>query len=224
MAEKMKPIQALTNGFLKENPTLRLLLGMCPSLAITTLAQNAIGMGLAATFVLIGSNVVISAIRKIIPDKVRIPVFVTVIAGFVSIVQMLMAAYLPDLNKELGIYIPLIVVNCIIIARAEMFAVKYGPGLSALDGLGMGIGFTLAILIIGSVRELLGQGAWMGITVTKELFDPATIMIMAPGGFLVMGTLIALVNKLSKGKKNNPETEHQGCAVGCPGCEKANAS
>lgn len=224
MAEKMKPIKALTNGFIKENPTLRLLLGMCPSLAITTLAQNAIGMGLAATFVLIGSNVVISAIRKIIPDKVRIPVFVTVIAGFVTIVQMLMAAYLPELNKELGIYIPLIVVNCIIIARAEMFAVKNDPGLSALDGLGMGIGFTGAIFVIGSVRELLGQGTWMGISVTKELFDPATIMIMAPGGFLVMGTLIAVVNKLSKGKKKDSEAEHQGCAMGCPGCEKSSAS
>jgi electron transport complex protein RnfE len=224
MAEKMKPIKALTNGFIKENPTLRLLLGMCPSLAITTLAQNAIGMGLAATFVLIGSNVVISSIRKIIPDKVRIPVFVTVIAGFVTIVQMLMAAYLPELNKQLGIYIPLIVVNCIIIARAEMFAVKNGPWLSALDGLGMGIGFTGAIFIIGSVRELLGQGTWMGMKVTVDWFDPATIMIMAPGGFLVMGVLIALVNKLSKGKKKDAEAEHQGCAMGCPGCEKVNAS
>lgn len=222
MAEKIKPLTALTNGLLKENPTLRLLLGMCPSLAITTMAKNAIGMGLAATFVLIGSNVVISAIRKTIPDKIRIPVFVTVIAGFVSIVQMLLAAYLPDLNKQLGIYIPLIVVNCIIIARAEMFAVKNGPFLSALDGLGMGIGFTFAILIIGSVRELLGSGTWMGIDITSKLFDPATIMIMAPGGFMVMGTLIALVNKLSKGKKKKPE--EAGCAMGCPGCEKSKAS
>jgi electron transport complex protein RnfE len=221
MADKMKPITALTNGFVKENPTLRLLLGMCPSLAITTLAKNAIGMGLAATFVLVGSNLVISLIRKIIPDKVRIPVFITVIAGFVSIVQMLLAAYLPDLNKELGIYIPLIVVNCIIIARAEMFAAKNGPFLSILDGIGMGIGFTGAILVIGSVRELLGSGTWMGIEITKNLFDPATIMIMAPGGFLVMGVLIALVNRLTRGKKKKPEPE--GCALGCPGCEKGQA-
>lgn len=217
MAEKIKPMAALTNGFIKENPTLRLLLGMCPSLAVTTLANNAIGMGLAATFVLIGSNVVISLLRKIIPDKVRIPVFVTVIAGFVTIVQMLMAAYLPDLNKQLGIYIPLIVVNCIIIARAEMFAVKNGPYLSTLDGLGMGIGFTGAIFVIGSVRELLGAGTWMGIEITKSLFDPATIMIMTPGGFLVMGVLIALINKLSKGRKK-AELPEEGCAMGCHGC------
>ena len=183
MAVKSKALTVLANGFLKENPTLRLLLGMCPSLAVTTLAKNGIGMGIAATVVLIGSNVVISLIRKIVPDKVRIPVFITVIAGFVTIVKMLMEAYFPDLNKQLGIFIPLIVVNCIILARAEMFASKNGPLLSALDGLGMGIGFTAALFVIGSVREILGAGTWMGITLTADLFDPATIMILPPEDF-----------------------------------------
>jgi electron transport complex protein RnfE len=222
MAVKSKALTVLANGFLKENPTLRLLLGMCPSLAVTTLAKNGIGMGIAATVVLIGSNVVISLIRKIVPDKVRIPVFITVIAGFVTIVKMLMEAYFPDLNKQLGIFIPLIVVNCIILARAEMFASKNGPLLSALDGLGMGIGFTAALFVIGSVREILGAGTWMGITLTADLFDPATIMILPPGGFLVMGCLIALVNKLSRRKKKTKIAEGaEGCAMGCPGCEKA---
>ncbi|MDI9513998.1 MAG: electron transport complex subunit E [Clostridiaceae bacterium] len=222
MAVKSKALTVLANGFLKENPTLRLLLGMCPSLAVTTLAKNGIGMGIAATVVLIGSNVVISLIRKIVPDKVRIPVFITVIAGFVTIVKMLMEAYFPDLNKQLGIFIPLIVVNCIILARAEMFASKNGPLLSALDGLGMGIGFTAALFVIGSVREILGAGTWMGITLTADLFDPATIMILPPGGFLVMGCLIALVNKLSRRKKKaSIAGDPEKCAMGCPGCEKA---
>ncbi|HPU22199.1 MAG TPA: electron transport complex subunit E [Thermoclostridium caenicola] len=222
MAGKPKAFSILTNGLLKENPTLRLLLGMCPSLAVTTLAKNGIGMGIATTAVLIGSNVVISLIRKIVPDKVRIPIFITVIAGFVTIVQMLMKAYFPDLNEQLGIYIPLIVVNCIILARAEMFASKNGPLLSALDGLGMGLGFTAALFAIGSIREILGAGTWMGIALTADLFDPATIMILPPGGFMVMGLLIALVNKLSnKNKKTKTAEESEKCAMGCPGCEKA---
>jgi electron transport complex protein RnfE len=222
MAGKSKALTVLTNGLLKENPTLRLLLGMCPSLAVTTLAKNGIGMGIATTAVLICSNVVISLIRKIVPDKVRIPIYVTLIAGFVTIVEMLMKAYFPDLNKQLGIYIPLIVVNCIILARAEMFANKNGPLLSALDGLGMGLGFTGALFVIGSVREILGAGTWMGITLTADLFDPTTILILPPGGFLVMGCLIALVNKLSNRKKKTKIAEGaEGCAMGCPGCEKA---
>lgn len=222
MAGKSKALTVLTNGLLKENPTLRLLLGMCPSLAVTTLAKNGIGMGIATTAVLICSNVVISLIRKIVPDKVRIPIYVTLIAGFVTIVEMLMKAYFPDLNKQLGIYIPLIVVNCIILARAEMFANKNGPLLSALDGLGMGLGFTGALFVIGSVREILGAGTWMGITLTADLFDPATIMILPPGGFLVMGCLIALVNKLSRRKKKaSIAGDPEKCAMGCPGCEKA---
>lgn len=222
MAEKPKALSVLTNGLLRENPTLKLLLGMCPSLAVTTMAKNGIGMGVAFTAVLICSNVAVSLLRKIVPDKVRIPIFVTVIAGFVTIVQMLMKAYFPDLNEQLGIYIPLIVVNCIILARAEMFASKNGPFLSALDGLGMGLGFTAALFVIGSIREILGAGTWMEITLTADLFDPATILILPPGGFMVLGCLIALVNKLSD-RKAKPKTseEPEKCAMGCPGCQKA---
>jgi len=220
MAEKKKPLSVLLNGLIKENPTFRLLLGMCPSLAVTTMAKNGLGMGAAATFVLVGSNLVISLIRKIVPDKVRIPAYITVIATFTTIVQLLLAALLPEINKQLGIYIPLIVVNCIIFARAEMFAQKNGPFLSVLDGLGMGAGFTIAITIIGSVREILGAGTWMGIPVTVNLFEPAIMFILPPGGFLVMGFLVALFNKLTSKKDKNPECE-AGCGAGCPGCSKA---
>ena len=220
MAEKKKPLSVLLNGLIKENPTFRLLLGMCPSLAVTTMAKNGLGMGAAATFVLVGSNLVISLIRKIVPDKVRIPAYITVIATFTTIVQLLLAAFLPELNKQLGIYIPLIVVNCIIFARAEMFAQKNGPLLSVLDGLGMGAGFTLAITIIGSVREILGAGTWMGIPVTVDLFEPAIMFILPPGGFLAMGFLVALFNKLTDKKDKDPECE-TGCGMGCPGCSKA---
>ena len=219
MADNKKMLTVLTNGLIKENPTLRLLLGMCPSLAVTTMAKNGLGMGLAATFVLVCSNLVISLIRKIVPDKVRIPVFITVIAGFTTIVQMLLAAFLPEVNSELGIFIPLIVVNCIILARAEMFAQKNGPFMSILDGLGMGAGFTCAIFVIGSIREILGAGTWMGLTLTANLFDSMTIFILPPGGFMVMGFLIALVNKLTSKKKK--ETCESGCTMGCPGCSKS---
>ena len=215
MAEKKTSLSVLTNGLIKENPTLRLILGMCPSMAVTTMAKNGLGMGLAATVVLIFSNLFISLIRKIVPDKVRIPVFITVIAGFTTIVQMLLAAFLPELNKQLGIFIPLIVVNCILFARAEMFACKNGPWLSVVDGVGMGLGFTGALFIIGSIREFLGAGTWMGITLTADLFDPATIMILPPGGFLVLGGLIALVNYITRGDKQAKKAI--GC-VGCAGC------
>ena len=220
MAERKKPFLVFLNGLLNENPTFRLLLGMCPSLAVTTMAKNGLGMGAAATFVLVGSNLVISLIRKIVPDKVRIPAYITIIAGFTTIVQLLLAALLPELNKQLGIYIPLIVVNCIIFARAEMFAQKNGPFLSVMDGLGMGAGFTIAITIIGSVREILGAGTWMGIPVTANLFEPAIMFILPPGGFLVMGFLVALFNQLNKKKDEDSECE-TGCGVGCPGCSKA---
>lgn len=222
MEEKKSLLSVFTNGLIKENPTFRLLLGMCPSLAVTTMARNGLGMGAAATFVLVGSNLVISLIRKIVPDKVRIPVFITVIAGFTTMVQLLLAGFLPEINKQLGIYIPLIVVNCIIFARAEMFAQKNSPISSVMDGLGMGAGFTLAITLIGSVREILGAGTWMGIPVTAKLFDPAVLFILPPGGFLVMGFLIAAFNKLADRKKPKDETrEEAGCAAGCPGCSKA---
>lgn len=223
MAESKKSKGAIfLNGIIKENPTFRLLLGNCPSMAITTLAKNGVGMGLAATFVLVCSNIVISLIRKITPDKVRIPVFITVIAGFTTIVEMLLAAFLPELNKQLGIYIPLIVVNCIIFARAEMFAQKNPAVDSMMDGLGMGAGFTIAITIIGSIREILGSGTWMGMPVTVNLFEPATFFILPPGGFMVMGVLIALFNKIFSDKKAKKTAESEaGCAVGCPGCSPA---
>lgn len=222
MAKKKSLGSIFLNGIISENPTFRLLLGNCPSLAITTLAKNGVGMGLAATFVLVGSNLVISLLRKIIPDKVRIPAFVVVIASFTTIVELLMAAFLPELDKQLGIFIPLIVVNCIIFARAEMFAQKNPPVESFMDGIGMGTGFTIAITIIGSVREILGSGTWMGIPVTVNLFDPATFFILPPGGFLIMGLLIALFNKVFSVKKPKTiEEKEVGCAVGCPGCAKA---
>lgn len=195
----------LTNGILNENPVLRLVLGTCPTLAVTTMASNGIGMGLAATFVLLCSNIVISALRKVIPDQVRIPCYITVIAGFVSVVQMIVKAFLPSLDTALGVYLPLIVVNCIILGRAEMFASKNSVIDSALDGIGMGIGFTLTLTLMGSIREVLGSGTWMAgldgllsflpegfaIQVLPEGMDPFTIMTSAPGGFFVFGVLMA---------------------------------
>ncbi|HHW31357.1 MAG TPA: electron transport complex subunit E [Clostridiaceae bacterium] len=205
-----KALKTLVNGLINENPTFRLVLGTCPTMAVTTSAINGVGMGLAATAVLLGSNIVISLTRKIIPDKVRIPAFITIIAGFVTIVEFLMKAFAPELNKSLGIFIPLIVVNCIILARAEMFASKNTVFYSALDGIGMGLGFTIALTLIGSIRELLGNGTIFGVTVTANLFDPAVLMILPPGGFLVFGSLIGLLNKFSSMKIR---------AVGCQGCE-----
>ncbi|MCF2661369.1 electron transport complex subunit E [Pseudoflavonifractor phocaeensis] len=198
-------MKILTNGILNENPVLRLVLGTCPTLAVTTMASNGIGMGLAATFVLICSNIVISALRKIIPDQVRIPCYITVIAGFVTLVQMIVKAYVPSLDKALGVYLPLIVVNCIILGRAEMFASKNGILDSALDGLGMGIGFTITLTIMGSIREILGSGTWMSglgglipslgadfaIRVIPESIDSFSLMTSAPGGFFVFGILMA---------------------------------
>ena len=219
---KNSKMKILTNGFLNENPVLRLVLGTCPTLAVTSMASNGIGMGLAATFVLICSNIVISALRKIIPDQVRIPCYITVIAGFVSVVQMLVKAYVPDLDKALGVYLPLIVVNCIILGRAEMFASKNGIVDSALDGLGMGIGFTITLVIMGSIREILGAGTWMAglgslipalgadfaIQVIPESIDPFTIMTSAPGGFFVFGVLMAAATWLtSRPKKSEKAAE-----------------
>lgn len=193
-------LKTFTNGIIKENPVLVLVLGTCPTLAVTTMAVNGIGMGLAATFVLLGSNIVISLLKNIIPDKVRIPCYIVVIAGFVTMLSSLLEAYLPDLYSALGIFLPLIVVNCIILGRAEMFANKNTVFASALDGLGMGLGFTLALLIIGSIREILGSGTWFGLPVTVNFMDPISIFVLAPGGFFVFGIVIALLNKLSHGK------------------------
>ena len=203
MSPKKKTLmQEFSKGLIRENPVLRLVLGTCPTLAVTTTTKNGIGMGLAATFVLIGSNLIISMLRKVIPDKVRIPAYITVIAGFVSIVQMLMQAYLPDLNKSLGIFIPLITVNCIILARAEMFANKNPVLPSVIDGLGMGIGFTSALFLMGGIREIIGNGTFLDIPLpvlqAGGWIEPTIIMILPPGGFFVFGLLIALANYLSE--------------------------
>lgn len=195
-SENSTGIKIVTNGIIKENPTLRLVLGTCPTLAVTTMVKNGIGMGIAATFVLIGSNMVISLLRKVIPDKVRIPAYITVIAGFVTIVQLLLKAWAPALDRELGIFIPLIVVNCIILARAEMFANKNKVFDSMLDGLGMGAGFTLSLTIISSIREILGSGTWLGFPVTVGAIDPIILFVLPPGGFIVFGIVMGLFNKI----------------------------
>lgn len=193
----MKLRKIFFNGIINENPTFRLVLGMCPTLAVTTAAQNGVGMGLAATFVLVASNIVISALRNFIPDKIRIPSFVVIIATFVTMVGMIMEAFFSQLYQSLGLFIPLIVVNCIIMARAESFAYNNGVIASALDGLGMGLGFTLALTLLGSIREILGNGTWFGMQVIGGGFNPAIIMILPPGGFITLGLLLALLNKLT---------------------------
>lgn len=190
----------IKNGIIDENPTFRLVLGMCPTLAVTTAVSNALGMGAAATFVLICSNMVIALLRNFIPAKVRIPAYVVIIAAFVTIVQLLMKAFLPALDSALGIFIPLIVVNCIILGRAEAFASKNQVVPSILDGLGMGIGFTLALTLIATIREILGNGTFLGISLFGPDYPPALIMILAPGGFITLGLLLGLINKIMKKK------------------------
>ena len=194
---KNKAINTVLNGILRENPVFALVLGMCPTLATTTSAINGMSMGLATTFVLICSNVVISLLKNLIPNKVRIPAFIVVIATFVTMVQLLMQAYLPAIYEVLGLFIPLIVVNCIVLGRAEAFAAKNNVGLSALDGLGMGLGFTLALTLIGAVRELLGTGCVFGQNLYSETYG-MLIFVLAPGAFIVLGYLMALVQKLLK--------------------------
>ncbi|HML46502.1 MAG TPA: electron transport complex subunit E [Clostridia bacterium] len=193
----MNLLRILRNGIVDENPTFRLVLGMCPTLAITTAAMNGLGMGAATTFVLVMSNLFVSLLRKAIPERIRIPAFVVVIATFVTIVQMLVKAFVPALDKSLGIFIPLIVVNCIIFARAEAFAFKNKPLASVFDGLGMGIGFTLAITLLSSIREVLGTGSIFGMRVMPESFMPMAILTQPPGGFIMLGLLLALVNTVS---------------------------
>ena len=184
------------NGIIDENPTFRMVLGMCPTLAITTAVSNGIGMGLAVTFVLIFSNLVISLLRKAIPDQIRIPAFIVVIATFVTIVQLVIKAFLPALDASLGVFIPLIVVNCIIFGRAEAFAFKNKPVPAMVDGLGMGLGFTIAITLISAVRELFGAGTLFGIQVMPAGYMPMALLIKPAGGFIVLGLLMALMNKL----------------------------
>ncbi|MGE0089266.1 MAG: RnfABCDGE type electron transport complex subunit E [Bacteroidales bacterium] len=192
----MNQLQNFTKGFFKENPILVLVLGTCPTLATTSSAINGIGMGLATTFVLVGSNVVISLLANIIPDKVRIPAFVVVIASFVTVIDLLMQAYVPSLYDKLGIFIPLIVVNCIVLGRAEAFACKNSVLSSLVDGLGMGLGFAMALGILGSIRELLGNGSVFGYKFIAG--DGILVFILAPGAFIALGYLIALINKIRK--------------------------
>ena len=198
-------LSILLNGLIKENPVMVLLLGTCPSLAVTTMASNAIGMGLATTFVLIGSNVVISLIKNIIPKTVRIPCYIVVIAGFVTIIKLLMQAYVQPLYVALGVFLDLIVVNCILLGRAEVFASKNKVGASFMDGLGMGLGFTLALFIIGSIRELLGSGTIFGAQLMPESYEPMAIMLQVPGGFITLGLLLILVNAIRKGLARRKE-------------------
>lgn len=223
---KNSKMSILTNGILKENPVLRLVLGTCPTLAVTTMASNGIGMGLAATFVLLCSNMVISMLRNVIPGQVRIPCYITVIAGFVSVVQMIVKAFIPALDASLGVFLPLIVVNCIILGRAEMFASKNGILDSALDGIGMGIGFTITLTVMGTIREILGAGTWMAgldgllpflpegfkIQVLPASIDPFTIMTSAPGGFFVFGALMAAATWLTTPKAKKAEKAEGGNA------------
>ena len=192
-----KALKTLTNGILRENPTFALVLGMCPTLATTTSAINGMSMGLATTAVLICSNIVISLLKNLIPDKVRIPAFIVVIASFVTMVQLLVQAYLPGIYDALGLFIPLIVVNCIVLGRAEAFAAKNNVGLSALDGIGMGIGFTLALTILGAIRELLGTGKIFDFAIFPENYG-MLVFVLAPGAFIALASVMALVNKLKK--------------------------
>nr|WP_186430775.1 electron transport complex subunit E [Clostridium sp. BSD9I1] len=194
--------ERLYNGIIKENATFMQVLGMCPTLAVTSSAINGLGMGLSTTAVLIGTNMAISALRKIIPGEIRIPAFITVIATFVTVLQFVLQAYLPALNKSLGIFIPLIVVNCIILGRAEAYASKNGVGAALFDGLGMGLGFTVSLTVLGLIRELLGTGKVFNVQVTPAAFQPALIMVLAPGAFITLGILMALLNnrKLKKAK------------------------
>ena len=207
-------LSILTNGIIKENPVLVLVLGTCPTLATTTSVSTAIGMGIAAAIVLICSNILISLLRKIIPDSVRIPCYIVVIAGFVSVVQMLVQAYFQDLYDALGVYLPLIVVNCIILGRAEMFASKHSVGESALDGIGMGIGFTVTLVVMATLREVVGAGTFAGIPVPFFSSYNIPILTQTPGGFFIFGCLIALVARITHGKVKH-------AATGCGNCPNA---
>lgn len=198
MAKKQNFLSVFLNGLIFENPTFTLMLGMCPTLAITTAGSNGVGMGLATTAVLVCSNLFISLLRNFIPEKVRIPSFIVVIASFVTMIDLFMKAYLPDLSASLGMYIPLIVVNCIIFARAESFAFKNPPVLSIADGLGMGLGFTAAITLLSVIRECIGNGTIFGATVMPAGYQPMAIMLQVPGGFVTLGLLLVAVNALRK--------------------------
>ena len=218
--------ERIHNGIVKENPAFILMLGMCPTLAVTTSAINGLGMGLSSLVVLAISNVVISLLRKMIPDEVRLPAFIVIVASFVTVVELLMEAYMESLYAALGIYIPLIVVNCIILGRAEAYASKNPPLLSLFDGLGMGLGFTIALVIIGSIRELLGAGSIFGIALPGN-FEPIAFFVRAPGAFLVLAIVVAIMNAIGiKSRVNKVVEGCDGCCASCAssGCDKKEAN
>lgn len=214
MAKKKGLVHEFTKGIVKENPVLRLVLGTCPTLAVSTSVESALGMGVAASIVLICSNIAISALKKVIPSKVRIPAYIVIIASFVTIVQMVVKAFAPQIDAQLGVYLPLIVVNCIILGRAEAFACKNSVLASAVDGMGMGVGFTAALLLMGAIRELLGTGTIAGLQIIPASVSPMLIFILPPGGFFVFGMLIACANKIAD-KKGLSKAELKGCED-CP--------
>ena len=219
--------ERLINGIIKENPTLVLMLGMCPTLAVTVSAINGLGMGLTTTVVLALSNVFISLLRKVIPDKVRIPAFIVIIASFVTVVELLLQAYIPFLYSALGIYIPLIVVNCIILGRAEAYAYKNPVLPSFFDGLGMGLGFTLSLTCIGAIRELIGEGAVFGYHIMPGWYEPVKIMVLAPGAFFVLAALTAIQNKVKiAGEKKGKDMSkiQSGCSSDCMNCSDSGCS
>ena len=215
-----KCTERLYNGLIKENPTFVLMLGMCPTLAVTTSAINGIGMGLSTTVVLVLSNMLISMLRKIIPDSVRMPAFIVVVASFVTIVQFLLEGFVPSLYDSLGLYIPLIVVNCIILGRAESYASKNPVLPSVFDGIGMGLGFTVGLTAIGIVRELIGSGKIFNMQVLPDSYEPITIFILAPGAFFVLAGLTALQNKVKNRAKKQGKSvaDNEGCSGGCASC------
>ncbi len=219
--------ERLINGLLKENPTFVLMLGMCPTLAVTTSAINGLGMGLTTMVVLALSNLFISLLRKIIPDRVRIPAFIVIIASFVTVAELLLKAFIPFLYDALGLYIPLIVVNCIILGRAEAYASKNGPVSSLFDGIGMGLGFTFALTVIGAIRELLGAGEVFGLSIMPESYVPCSIFVLAPGAFFVLAALTAIQNKVKlAGERRGRDMSkvQSGCNLDCAGCGESGCS
>ena len=215
-----KYLERLYNGVVKENPTLILMLGMCPTLAVSTRAMNGIGMGLSTTAVLILSNLLISLLRKVIPDEVRLPAYIVVVASLVTVTELLIEAYMPSLYDALGIYIPLIVVNCIILGRAEAYANKNTPGLAVMDGLGMGIGFTLALTLAGLLREVLGNGTAFGVNILPDSVEPIGIFIQPPGAFLIIALIIAVMNAIGI-KTRQRKLVESGCDGVCANCAQA---
>ena len=222
---KPNPMERLINGIVKENPTFVLMLGMCPTLAVTTSAINGVGMGLTTTVVLVMSNMLISMLRKVIPDSVRMPAFIVVVASFVTIVQFLLEGFIPSLYDSLGLYIPLIVVNCIILGRAESYASKNPVLPSIFDGIGMGLGFTVGLTSIGIVREVIGAGQIFGKQIMPASYEPVTIFILAPGAFFVLAGLVAIQNKVKQNAvKKGKETAKTGCGEGCASCGNSSCS